>query len=220
MSISALKSASFKKSVLPKTLVNDPRSIQRGHSSVFFRDCILSMVESICNEETSLHDQFKTALYAASSLSDIHREMALRGLKVYLFGGMDRANEERILGAFGREVMSELAQEDGIDMREFELIQATWNEFEYATNNGRFAPIAECFILGEFPMDTISPSLMVFDKKAQEDLLTPVTWIVYAQSYLNRDQAGIETGDHDLKVNHMLNDLKMQVIQAIAKDRD
>lgn len=207
MSLRALESAKLRATILPRSLVNDGRSIQRGHSSVFFRDCIHQGVASICNADTLVHEQFETALLVACGLTELHREMALRGLKAYLFGTVDRQSEERVLGAFDRAVMLEMFEDGEVDMKTFELIQASWDSFEFPTNGGRFAPIAECFIMGEFPMEAITPMLPKFDKKTQEDALTPVTWVEYAESFLNRDQAGDEEYDKALKITHVLNDI-------------
>jgi hypothetical protein len=207
MSLRALETAKLRQSILPRALVSDGRSIQRGHSSVFFRDCIHQGVAAICNADTPVHEQFEAALLVACGLTELHREMALRGLKAYLFGTIDRQSEERVLGAFDRSVMLEMFEDNEVDMKTFELIQASWEAFEFPTNGGRFAPISECFILGEFPMEAITPMLPKFDKKTQEDVLTPVTWVEYAESFLNRDQAGDESYEHDLKVKHVLADI-------------
>lgn len=207
MSLRALETAKLRASSLPKTLVKDSRSIQRGHSTIFFRDCIYQGVVSLCTPDTPVYEQFITALEIASGLTELHREMALRGLKAYLFGTVDRDTEERVLGAFSREVMLEMFEDNEVTMKDFQLIQTTWDSFEWATNGGRFAPIGECFIMGEFPMETISPQLPKFDKVLQEDKLTPVTWLEYAESFLNRDQAGDEAAEHDLKVKHVLSDI-------------
>lgn len=207
MSLKALQSTKTKASILPRSLVSDGRSIQRGHSSVFFRDTIYQGVISLCNEETPVYEQFVTACEIASGLTELHREMALRGLKMYLFGGMDRASEERVIGAFDRSVMVEMFEDNEVDMKTFELIQTFWDDFTWSTNGGRFAPIGECFIMGEFPMECLSPALMKFDKKTQEDALTPVTWLEYAESFLHRDQAEDESYEHDLKVKHVLADI-------------
>ena len=174
---------------------------------MFFRDCILEGVTAICGEDSTVIEQFETALLCASNLTNIHREMALRGLKAYLFGGIDRASEERVFGAFSPNVMTEMFESNEVDINTFQTIANIWEEFEFPTNGGRFASIAGCFILGDFPMDAISPSLMVFDKITQEDKSTPVSWEVYAESFLQRDQAGDEEAEKALKIRHVLADM-------------
>jgi hypothetical protein len=214
MSLKSLHNAAVTKSCLPRSLVVESKFGEKGQDTVFYRDLIFNAVSSHPGADAPVEEQFDAALLYASNLAGMHKEMALRGLKMFLFGGSDRQNEVRIDGAFDMASMIEMFDSGEVDGATFALIQDSWNEFTYPTNGGRFAPIGDCYIMGSYPMQPLSPVLPVFDKNTQADELTPVNWKAYGDHFLNREQANEEDADEGHKNNHILRDMIAAVKRA------
>ena len=217
MSLKSLHTARLTKSCLPRSLVTESKYCEKGQDTVFFRDLIFNAVTTFPGEDAPVYEQFEAALLYAANVSNIHKEMALRGLKMYLFGGSDRQTETRVDGAFDISAMADMFETGEADSLTFEQIQARWDDFTYPTNGGRFAPIGDCYIMGNYPMGPICPVLPMFDKHNQVEEFTPVTWRDYGNRFLNRDQAVDEAADDNGKISHILKDMVAAVKRATAE---